>query len=391
MNYLSVEINHRSLSLDKLQEIIPTNKAIDEIYTALYAPDNEVFILKTCFRFLIFSRNICKLTLDKILELHHINNGVTILSDHAAIERLFFIAGGLDSPFLGEGEIMAQFKNSFEQAQQKMALGPYLHQILKTALFTGKKIRTETDLGSTSSAYGSIAAQLCKQHITNFKDRQILILGTGTLAQQLYNYFSKKTNTPINISSACEKRAASFCENKNATIYPIENVGFANFDLIFAASNNISKTKLKSKSNQIIVDFGMPANLQYTGEGNYYNMSDIKALQESKNQTKKAALNEANEIIIQEMKALEFWLRSRKVVPLIKDFKKRAEDIKQEEWEWAKPRLGMLSESQKAVLEKMMNRLVNRLTKQPVAKIKDFAQSEQTESNIKTFKEIFDL
>ncbi len=391
MNYLCAEINHQTVSLEKLQEIIPDNTTIDSLYDALYAPDNEIFILKTCFRFLIFSRNICKLTLDGVLEKLQIHDGVQILSDAEAIERLFIIAGGLDSPFLGEGEIMAQFKSSFENAHQKVALGPHLQQILKTALFTGKKIRTETDLGNTSSAYSSVAAQLVKKHTDNIQQQQVLILGTGALAEQLYNYFSKKTAKPLCISSANKNRAVDFCIGKNAKVHDIEKNQFNEYDIILAASNNLSKIEIESSAHQIIVDFGMPSNIKHSGKGNYYCMSAVKKLQEAKNQTKRAALGKAHEIIKQEMKVLEFWLRSRKVVPLIKDFRQKAEDIKQEEWDWAKTRLGELSEAQEAVLQKLMNRLVSRLTSRPVAKIKDFAQQEHTESNINTFKEIFDL
>jgi len=391
MNYLCTEINHQTLSLEQLQEIIPGNETIDKVYNALYAPDNEVFILKTCFRFLIFSRNICKLTLDDVLETLQIKDGIQILSDSEAIERLFTIAGGLDSPFLGEGEIVAQFKSSFENAHQKMALGPHLQQILKTALFTGKKIRTETDLGNTSNSYSSVAAQMIKQHANNLAEKQILILGTGALAEQLYTYFHKKTSLPILISSASQKRAAAFCKGKTAKIHQIQKNQFNQYDIILAASNNLSKIKIESNKHQIIIDLGMPANIQHSGEGIYYTMSDVKKLQETKNETKRAALVEAKQIIQQELKVLEFWLRSRKVVPLIQDFRQKAEDIKQEEWDWAKARLGDISEAQEAVLQKLMNRLVSRLTSRPVAKIKDFAQSDHTESNINTFKEIFDL
>lgn len=391
MNYLCTEINHQTVGLEKLQEIIPDNQSIDEIYNTLYAPDNEIFILKTCFRFLIFSRNICKLTLDEVLDKLQIKEGIQFLSDTDAIERLFVIAGGLDSPFLGEGEIVAQFKSSFENAQQKMALGPHLQQILKTALFTGKKIRTETDLGSTSSAYSSVAAQFIKQHTDSISQQQILILGTGTLAEQLYTYFHKKSSLPILISSASEERAAAFCKGKNAQVHCIPKNRFDEYDIILAASNNLNKIEIKSKAQQIIIDFGMPANILHSGKGNYYTMSDVKKLQEAKNQTKRAALTDANNIIQQELKILQFWLRSRKVVPLIQDFKQKAEHIKQEEWSWAKTRLGDISEAQEVVLQKLMNRLVSRLTSRPVAKIKDFAQNEYTESNINTFKEIFDL
>lgn len=391
MNYLCVEISHKSLNLDKLQAVLPNEDQVNSVYNDLIAVDKEVFILRTCFRLLIFTKNICKLSLDSVLAKLNIEEKIDFYTGDEAVEHLFKIACGLDSPFLGEGEILAQVKKSFELAQQKMAVGPFLQQIIKSAIFTGKKVRSETSLGRTSNAYASIAAGLLKNHFENLQDKQILIAGTGKLGVQLYNNFNKKTNQPILIYSANDERLNQFCSSKTAIPYPKESAQIKNCDIILAASNNLKDVSVVSSASQVIIDFGMPANIKNNGKGYYIGMEKIKTIQQQKNEEKKTALPQVNKIIQQELEVLNFWLKSRAVVPIIKNFKAQAEQIKQEEWDWAKNKLGNLSDSQVEVIQKMINRIAGRLTNKPMAKIKAFAQDEQSQPNIKAFKEIFDL
>lgn len=391
MNYLCVEISHKSLNLNRLQEVLPNEGNVNAIYNDLIAVDKEVFVLRTCFRLLIFTKNICKLSLDSVLAKLNIEEKVDFYTGNEAIQHLFKITCGLDSPFLGEGEILAQVKKSFEVAQQKAAIGTFLQQIIKCAIFTGKKIRSETSLGKTSNAYASIAAGILKKHFETLKDKQILIVGTGKLGLQLYNHFHKKTTLPILIYSANDERLNQFCADRTASAYPRKSGQIKNCDIVLAASNNLKDVLVNSSVKQVIVDFGMPANIKNNGDGHYVGMEKIKTIQEQKNEEKKAALPQVNNIIQQELAALNFWLKSRTVVPIIKNFKAQAEQIKQEEWDWAKNKLGNLDESQVDIIQKMINRIAGRLTNKPMAKIKAFAQNEESQPNIKAFKEIFDL
>lgn len=391
MNYLCIEISHKSLNLDKLQKVLPNEDQVNSIYDNLIAVDKEIFILRTCFRLLIFTKNICKLSLDSVIAKLNIVVKIDFYTGDEAIRHLFKVTSGLDSPFLGEGEILAQVKKSFELAQQKMAIGTFLQQIIKCAIFTGKKVRSETSLGKTSNAYASIAAGILKNHFKSLQNKQILIIGTGKLGVQLYNHFNKKTEQPILIYSANNERLKQFCADRNSSAYLRNSGQIKNCDVVLAASNNLKDVPVASSNNQVIIDFGMPANIKNNGNGHYLGMEAIKTIQQQKNEEKKAALPQANAIIKQELAALNFWLKSRAVVPIIKNFKEQAEQIKQEEWDWAKNKLGNLNDSQVEVIQKMINRIAGRLTNKPMAKIKAFAQQEESQPNIRAFKEIFDL
>jgi len=193
------------------------------------------------------------------------------------------------------------------------------------------------------------------------------------------------------VYSANDERLRQFCKDKAVSPYAKGSDYVKNCDVVLAASNNLKDVPVMSSTNQVIIDFGMPANIKNIGEGHYIGMEKIKAIQLKKNEEKKAALPQVNAIIEQEIQALNFWLKSRAVVPIIKNFKAQTEQIKQEEWDWAKNKLGDLSDNQVEVIQKMINRITGRLTNKPVAKIKAFAQDEENQPNIKAFKEIFDL
>ena len=64
--------------------------------------------------------------------------------DDAAISHLFDVAAGIDSPVLGEGEILRQVRSAAELAQREQAAGPILGPLFRHAVEAGKRARSET-------------------------------------------------------------------------------------------------------------------------------------------------------------------------------------------------------------------------------------------------------
>ncbi|MBX9771109.1 MAG: hypothetical protein K2X29_07045, partial [Candidatus Obscuribacterales bacterium] len=77
--------------------------------------------------------------------------------------HLFRVASGLDSMVLGEGQIMAQVKDSHQAALEAGTAGPFLDQLFKTALNCGKRVRTETSMGRRAVSISSAAVELGRE------------------------------------------------------------------------------------------------------------------------------------------------------------------------------------------------------------------------------------
>ncbi len=79
--------------------------------------------------------------------------------DEAAVRHLFEVASGIDSPVLGEGEILRQVRAAHEQARRERASGPVLDGLFRHAVEVGKRARAETGIarGVTSLAHVAVA------------------------------------------------------------------------------------------------------------------------------------------------------------------------------------------------------------------------------------------
>src|SRR5918997_4951181 len=84
--------------------------------------------------------------------------------DHAA-EHLFSVAAGLDSMVLGEPQVLAQVRAAFRRAQEEGALGSELRPLFDRAVRAGRRVRAETSIGASPSAFVDAGLDLAEEHL----------------------------------------------------------------------------------------------------------------------------------------------------------------------------------------------------------------------------------
>lgn len=112
--------------------------------------------------------------------------GFDVMEAHDAYSFLLSVICGLESPVLGETEIMGQFKNFIDENQFFLS---YLKPVFKDLLRDAKIVRAQClqDLGSQS--YGSVLRKI----ITS--EKKISIIGFGSLAQEFMPWLVKDSRS----------------------------------------------------------------------------------------------------------------------------------------------------------------------------------------------------
>lgn len=158
------------LKADKRSAIARSRTKVD--------PDGSTFIFETCLRTEVMvagdeDRLLGALTrhfggVPELAEGH-------IRFDADAVEHLYRVAAGLESPIRGEGEVLAQFRQAAARAEDEGMIGGIFSRLIESAVAIGRRTREMMP----ESAHDSLAAVAAQ--VVGGADR-IAVLGSGTMA-----------------------------------------------------------------------------------------------------------------------------------------------------------------------------------------------------------------
>jgi len=141
------------------------------------------FSLHTCQRNLVLSTS----------KLDNIEQNYECYKDIKAYIYLLEVICGLKSRLIAENEIVAQFKTAIEQYLSLECRTAEITTIVQKILQDQKRIRTKFLLGISQKTYAALTKKILKES----KKQDILILGSGMLAEDLINQFKKSHKVSI--------------------------------------------------------------------------------------------------------------------------------------------------------------------------------------------------
>src|SRR5712671_143721 len=198
MEIVLVGLNHRTAPVEVRERVSFTSEQSRRAGEELRARGilEETLVLSTCNRSEVYgvppeSSHECAPGLSTFLsEFHSVRPDILSVSlyhhyDREAVRHLFRVAAGLDSMLLGEAEILGQVREAYRFAHEHGATGPVLNRLFQGALEVGKRVRTETELGTRPMSVASAGVKLAERIFGKLADRTALVLGAGTISEQV--------------------------------------------------------------------------------------------------------------------------------------------------------------------------------------------------------------
>src|SRR5215468_5755828 len=105
--------------------------------------------------------------------------------DRDAVRHLFRVSSGLDSMLIGEAEILGQVREAYRVAHGQGGTGPVLNRLFQGALEVGKRVRSETELGTRPMSVASAGVKLAERIFGKLNQRTALVLGAGAISEQV--------------------------------------------------------------------------------------------------------------------------------------------------------------------------------------------------------------
>ena len=421
MNIVVVGLSHKTASVEVREKLSIPEAQIEEAIASLksYPHIEEIAIISTCNRLEIYGvainieqgvREISQFLADKAkISLRELRPNLFTLLREDALRHLMRVSAGLESLVLGEGQILAQVKRTHKLGQKYRGLGRLLDRLFKQAISTGKRVRSETSIGTGAVSISSAAVELAHSKAANLPDYSITIVGAGKMACLLVKHLLSKGATNISIVNRSHRRAQELCNNfphAEFNIYPIGEMmqAVATADLVFTSTGAttpiLDREKLEAHLTLdralMLVDISVPrnisANVSEVERVSAYNVDDLKAVVAANQESRRKMAQEAEGIIEQEVANYILWWRSLETVPTISCLRSKVESIREQEMEKALSRLGSeFGEKHQEVIEALTRGIVNKILHEPMVQLRAQQDIEARRHCLRSLQMLFDL
>jgi glutamyl-tRNA reductase len=397
---LAITENNYGLILEKLN-------SIEDIY--------EICVISTCNRVELYgvsNYNVEKVK-EEILRIlsQYSTVPVSTLKDYLffytnkeAIRHIFRVSSSLDSMVIGEPQIVCQFKDSFTKAKEYKAVRHILTRLLDKALNVSKKIRTSTGISRRAVSISYAAVLLAKKIFGDLKDKNVLIIGAGEMAELAAKHLHSLNVKHIFVSNRTFEKAVELADKFSGSAIRFEKIQefLPEADIIIVSTGAKEpilkkedvKRAIKSRKDPLfIIDISVPRNVEESVnelDGVYlYNIDDLKQVVNSNLEERKIEAQRAEFIIDEEVEKSVKWLNTLKVSPIISSVRDYADKLRQQQLEKLFKQMPYLNEKERETIDLAMRSLVNKLLHRPTMYIKDKAAKEGNTEVVKIFEDMF--
>jgi glutamyl-tRNA reductase len=112
------------------------------------------------------------------------------LQDREAALHMFRVASGLESMVIGEAQVLGQFKAAHRVATEAGTVDARLDYVMRRAISTAKRVRTDTTLGRGATSLSEIAVECARKSCGNLEGKGVLLIGAGKMSRLAANRLS---------------------------------------------------------------------------------------------------------------------------------------------------------------------------------------------------------
>jgi glutamyl-tRNA reductase len=421
MHIAVVGLSHKTAPVEVREKLsIPEPQTESAIaHLASYPHIQEVAILSTCNRLEIYivtpetEQGIREVTqfLSEYSKLPVVSlrQHLFMLLHQDAVMHLMRVSAGLDSMVLGEGQILAQVKHTHKLGQQYNGIKTILNRLFKQALTAGKRVRTETSIGTGAVSISSAAVELAQMKVQNLAACRVTILGAGKMSRLLVQHLISKGAAQICILNRSIERAAEL-----AGQYPQQNIQthpmsamisvIAESDLVFTSTSatepilDRAKLEMVLAPNQplMLFDISVPRNVHAdvneVENVQAFNVDDLKAVVAQNYESRRKMAQEAEVLLDEEVEAFDIWWRSLETVTTISCLRNKIETIREQELEKALSRLGSeFGDKHQEIIEALTRGIVNKILHDPMVQLRAQQDVDARRRCMQTLQMLFNL
>jgi glutamyl-tRNA reductase len=419
-----VGISHHTAPLQVRERFVFDAEQVRALTRSLVRDElaSEAVLLSTCNR-----SELYYVAEEDVEPLHHVfvselaargeipigeaENFVYTHRERDVVQHLFRVTSSLDSMILGEPQIQGQVKSAYdlanELAEEGRTAGPILSRLFESALSVGGRVRSQTELGSGSASIPTAAVELARKIFGNLRGRTAAVIGSGDMSQVALECLRGEGVTDAVIVSRTQERANEVAGKLGARGSAHENLPelLKTIDIVITATaaphavitHELVRSALPRGRRRplLIVDIALPRDVEpAVGDVNnvfLYNIDDLQQVVDDALERRRAQVPAAERVIADATENFWGWYRSLEVVPLIRELRAHAEEIRQREVEKALRTMPDLSEADAAVVEALTRQILAKVLHRPTVRLKEAAGNGRERDVMRTMRYLLGL
>ncbi len=381
-------INHKTSSLQVIEELSCTSRIREETLRSLKARLSSVVLLDTCNRFEIISYSTVPELVGVVKDLVESKIGPSVpdreyapylLKDREALRHLLRVACGLDSLIPGEDQIRSQVRKAIRISDSVGALRNPLRDLLREVMSCARELCGGREACWENSVMGAAVSSLLARLLTP-QGPSVLVIGTGQAGLTALRLLRARGIDGLVLVGSDPERLLRLSRRFGVPTFTYDRLKevLLQVDGVISASSRrgpllerkgLAEVMIKRGGRPlVVVDIAVPRDFPRDCQDleglTLLGMEDLGGERELNGH-----LSEIEQKIEEEANRIFSRWQERRFSPITVLMRKEADDVKERALEDISRRLGLSGEDRR-YLEERLDRLMNQALHKPIQLIK---------------------
>jgi glutamyl-tRNA reductase len=324
-----------------------------------------------------------------------------------AVRHLFRVAASLDSMVIGEPQILGQLKTAYALAKEHGTLNGFLDLVMTRAFNVAKRVRTETEIGSSAVSVSYAAVELARDIFGSLAGKRVLLIGAGKMAESAARHLRRAGVSDILVTNRTRERADAMAEEFRGRVVDYEEFfhTLPEVDIVIASSGAphwiINSEQMRGVISRrrnrpmFLIDIAVPRNIEPAVnqlDGVFlYDIDDLGRVVKNNLEGRRNIAQQAEEIITEEVERMMLRLKTCEVTPTIISLQEQLESLRIAEIERVRGKLGALTPQQQEAVEALTRGIINKIAHAPITEMRRRANDPDGIQLMHMIRKIFKL
>ncbi|MFM9127115.1 MAG: glutamyl-tRNA reductase [Solirubrobacterales bacterium] len=352
---LAIGVSHKTAPLALRERLAMTETAAEEFIRELVAHEEirEAVVISTCNRTEVYIVSRESVDAESVLLARLASRAdirPTELVDIVysprncdAARHLFRVTAGLDSMIVGEHEVQGQVRRSYETALGAGTTGPFTNRLFRAGLQSGKRVRSETALGTARVSVPSVAVDLARETVGPLEERSVVVIGAGETAELTARALREQGVSTLFVANRRVERARELASAFDGSVASLDELPqrIREADIVVSSTSSPHpivgaeeiERVMESRDERplLLIDIAVPRDIDPACADvpgvHVIDMDDLQSTVARNLDVREGERTGAEEIIEDEIERFSQWMAQQGATPTIAALREHGADI----------------------------------------------------------------